>query len=211
MGQKVNPISFRVATTKDWDSKWFARKSTFGGWLHEDLKIRDFVKTQFAHAAISRVVIHRASSRIAVDIYSARPGILASRKGEFERLQTSLAKLTNNSEIKIDIHEVKKPETNAQLVADNIAMQLVRRIGFRRAMKRSIQLAMDNGALGIKVKASGRLGGSELARTEQYKEGKTPLHTIRANIGYGAAEAQTAAGKIGIKVWICNPEVTEEK
>jgi small subunit ribosomal protein S3 len=211
VGQKVNPISFRVATTKDWDSKWFAKKSTFGGWLHEDLKIRDFIKKEFAHAAIARVVIHRASNRIAVDIYSARPGILASRKGEFERLQASLSKLAKSHEIKIDIHEVKKPERNAQLVAENIALQLQRRIGFRRAMKKAIQTAMESGALGIKVKASGRLGGAELARTEQYKEGKTPLHTISANIEYGFAEAQTVAGKIGVKVWVCNPDVNEER
>jgi len=212
VGQKVNPIGFRVATTKDWDSKWFAKKSTFGGWLHEDLKIRDFIKKEFSHAAIARVIIHRASNRIAIDIYSARPGILASRKGEFERLQESLSKLANSHEIKIDIHEVKKPERNAQLVAENIALQLQRRIGFRRAMKKAIQTAMESGALGIKVKASGRLGGAELARTEQYKEGKTPLHTISANIEYGFAEAQTAAGKIGVKVWVCNPDkVSEEK
>lgn len=211
MGQKVNPIGFRVATTKDWDSKWFAKKATFGGWLHEDLKIRNFIKTEFAHAAVARVVIHRASNRIAVEIHSARPGILASRKGEFERLQTSLSKLANSHEIKIDIIEVKKPERNAQLVADNIALQLQRRIGFRRAMKKAIQLAMDGGALGIKVKASGRLGGAELARTEQYKQGKIPLHTISANIGYGFAESNTAAGKIGVKVWVCNPIETKEK
>ena len=211
MGQKVNPIGFRVATTKDWDSKWFAQKSTFSRWLHEDLKIRDFIEKEFAHAAIARVVIHRASNRIAIDIYTARPGILASRKGEFERLESNLSKLANRHEIKIDIIGVKKPERNARLVAGNIALQLERRIGFRRVMKRAIQSAMDNGSLGIKVKASGRLGGSELARTEQYKEGKIPLHTISANIEYGFAEAQTAAGKIGVKVWVCNPNETEEK
>ena len=212
MGQKVNPISFRVAKTKDWDSKWFAKKSTFGGWLHEDLKIRGFISKEFKHAAIARVVIHRASNRVAVDIYTARPGILASRKGEFEKLQSGLAKLAKDDhEIKIDIHEVKNPERNAQLVAENIALQLQRKIGFRRAMKRAIQLAMEKGSLGIKIKASGRLGGSELARTEQYKDGKIPLHTINANIGYGFAEAQTVAGKIGVKVWVCNPDVIEEK
>lgn len=211
MGQKVNPISFRVAVTKDWDSKWFARKSIFGGWLHEDLKLRNYIKKEFAHAAISRVVLHRASNRIAVDIYSARPGLLASRKGEFEKLQSGLNSLAKNYEIKIDIHEVKHPERNAQLVAENVALQLERRIGFRRAMKKAIQSAMDVGALGIKVKVSGRLGGAELARTEQYKEGTVPLHTIRANVQYGFAEAQTAAGKIGVKVWVCNPEQTEEK
>ena len=211
MGQKVNPISFRVTTTKDWDSKWFARKSNFGSWLHEDVKLRDFIKKEFAHAAIARVVIHRASNRIAIDIYSARPGILASRKGEFERLQNGLNNIAKSHEIKIDIHEVKNPERNAQLVAENISLQLKRRIGFRRAMKRAIQLAMESGALGIKVKASGRLGGAELARTEEYKQGKTPLHTIKANIQYGFAEANTAAGKIGVKVWVCNPKETKEK
>jgi len=212
VGQKVNPIGFRVATTKDWDSKWFARKSTFGGWLHEDIKIREFVKKEFGHAAIARVVIHRASNRIAIDIYTARPGILASRKGgEFEKLQSGIEKIAPNHEIKIDVHEVKNPDTNAQLVSESIALQLKRRIGFRRAMKRAIQLAMDNGALGIKVRASGRLGGAELARTEQYKEGKTPLHTIKANIDYGFAESDTAAGIIGVKVWICNPDKAEEK
>ena len=211
MGQKVNPISFRVATTKDWDSKWFAKKSNFGTWLHEDLKLRNYIKKEFAHAAIARVVIHRASNRIAIDIYSARPGILASRKGEFEKLQNGLGNLAKSHEIKIDIHEVRNPERNAQLVAENIALQLQRRVGFRRAMKRAIQLAMDSGALGIKVKAAGRLGGAELARSEEYKEGKTPLHTIKANVGYGFAESQTAAGKIGVKVWICNPTETKEK
>lgn len=207
MGQKVNPIGFRVSTTKDWDSKWFAKKSVFGGWLHEDLKIRDFIKKEFAHAAIARVVIHRASNRIAVDIHTARPGILASRKGgEFDKLQDGLSKMVPGHEIKVDIHEVRHPEKNAQLVAENIALQLQRRVAFRRAMKRAIQLAMDNGALGIKVMASGRLGGAELARTEQYKEGKVPLHTIKANVEYGFYEAQTATGKIGVKVWLCNPE-----
>lgn len=210
MGQKVNPICFRVTTTKDWDSKWFARKSSFGAWLNEDLKIRDYIKKEFAHAAIARVVIHRASNRIAVDIYTARPGILASRKGDFEKLQNGLQKMADGHEIKIDIHEVKNPERNAQLVAENVALQLQRRIAFRRAMKKSIQLAMDSGALGIKIMASGRLGGAELARTEQYKEGKVPLHTIRANIGYGFYEAMTPTGKIGVKVWICNPEVSKE-
>ncbi|MCF7790834.1 MAG: 30S ribosomal protein S3 [Victivallales bacterium] len=211
MGQKINPISFRVATSKDWDSKWFAKKTSFGSWLHEDLKLRNYVKKEFKHAAISRVVIHRASNRIALDIYSARPGILASRKGEFEKLQNGLSSIAKSHEIKIDIHEVKNPERNAQLVAENIALQLERRVGFRRAMKRAIQLAMDSGALGIKVKAGGRLGGAELARNEEYKEGKTPLHTIRANVGYGFAEANTTAGKIGVKVWICNPKEKKEK
>jgi len=211
VGQKVNPIIFRVTTTKDWDSKWFARKSSFGAWLNEDLKIRDYIKKEFAHAAIARVVIHRASNRIAVDIHTARPGILSSRKGDFEKLQIGLQKMAEGHEIKIDIHEVKNPERNAQLVSESVALQLQRRIAFRRAMKKSIQLAMDSGALGIKIMASGRLGGTELARTEQYKEGKVPLHTIRANIGYGFYEAMTPTGKIGVKVWICNPEVVSKE
>lgn len=211
MGQKVNPISFRVTTTKNWDSKWYARKGNFQSWLHEDLKIREYIKKRFAHAAISRVVIHRASNRIAVDIHSARPGILASRKGDFDKLQKGLYKIASKYEIKIDVREVKQPERNAQLVSENISLQLQRRVSFRRAMKRAIQLAMDSGALGIKVKASGRLGGAELARVEEYKEGKTPLHTLRANIDYGFSEADTDAGKIGVKVWLCNPEEKEEE
>ncbi len=209
MGQKVNPISFRVSVTKDWDSKWFARKSIFGKWLHEDLKLREYIQKEFAHAAIARVVIHRASNRIAFDIYTARPGILASRKGNYEKLQRELARLAPEYEIVIDIYEVKNSEKNSQLVALSIALQLERRIGFRRAIKKAIQLAMDKGALGIKIKVAGRLGGAELARTEQYKEGKVPLHTIRANIEYGFSEAKTVAGKVGIKVWICNPDKTE--
>ncbi len=210
MGQKVNPKGFRVALTKDWDSKWFAKKSTFGAWLHEDLKIRSFVKKEFANAAIARVLIHRASNRIAVEIHSARPGVLSSRKGEFKRMQESLFDLTGGVEVKIDVKEVKKPERNAQLVADNISFQLKRRVAFRRAMKKAIQSAMDAGALGIKVMASGRLGGSELARTEQYKQGKIPLHTLKADIDYGFSESHTPAGIIGVKVWICKPEVKVE-
>ena len=211
MGQKVNPKGFRVTVTKDWDSKWFARKSVFGPWLQEDLKIRDYIKSEFASAAIARVLIHRASNRMAIDIHSARPGILATRKGEYAKLQENLAKQAKGREIKIDITPVEQPETNAQLVAENIAGQLERRIGFRRAIKKSIQTSMEFGALGIKVRVAGRLGGAELARMEQYKEGKVPLHTISANIDYGFTEARTTAGKIGVKVWICKPAPTKKE
>lgn len=211
MGQKVNPKGFRVAVTRDWDSKWFSKKANFGVWLHEDLKIRDHILTEFKHAAIARVLIHRASNRMIVEIYSARPGVLSSRKGEYAKLQESLNKLAAGKEVKIEIKEVKRAETNAQLVGESIAAQLIRRIGFRRAMKKAIQTAMDMGVEGIKIKVSGRLGGAELARTEQYKEGKIPLHTIKANIDYGFSEAATTAGKIGIKVWICHPEAETQE
>ncbi|MDD4182048.1 MAG: 30S ribosomal protein S3 [Victivallaceae bacterium] len=212
MGQKVNPIGLRTALTKNWESRWFAKKSVFGDWLHEDQQIREFIRGKFVGAAIARIQIARASNRVRITIFTARPGILIGKKGaELDILRGELTKLTNNKEVIIDIGEIRRAETNAQLVAENIAMQLERRIGFRRAMKRSIQTAMDMGVDGIKIHASGRLGGAELARSEQYKEGRTPLHTLRANIDYGFIEANTTAGKIGIKVWICHNEVTEEQ
>ncbi len=211
MGQKVNPIGLRTALTRNWESRWFAGKALFGEWLHEDLKIRSYIKSKFAQAAIARVQIERFASRVRVTIFTARPGLLIGKKGEdLEKLRNELVKLTDNREVFIEIAEVKRAETNAQLVAENIAMQLERRIGFRRAMKRAIQLAMDMGADGIKVNCAGRLGGAELARSEQYKEGRVPLHTLRANIDYGFTEANTTAGKIGVKVWICQKDITED-
>lgn len=211
MGQKVNPIGFRVAVTKDWSSRWFANKKDFGGLLREDLKIRAFVKKQLVQAAVSRIDVERFANRVRVTVHSARPGLVFGRKrAEYDSLRDALYKMTEKKDVYIDVVEVKKPELNAQLVAENIAMQLERRIGFRRAMKKSIQTAMDMGALGIKVRCGGRLGGSELARSEQYKDGKTPLHTLRANVHYGFAEARTMAGKIGIKTWICLPDKMEE-
>ncbi len=212
MGQKVNPIGLRTALTKNWDSRWYANKTNFGEWLHEDRIIRSYIKKQFYHAAIAKIQIERFANRIRITIFAARPGLLIGRKGsELEGLQQSVSKLANNREIYIDVVELKKAEVNAQLVAENIGMQLERRISFRRAMKRAIQTAMDMGVAGVKVRCAGRLGGAELARTEQYKDGRIPLHTLKANIDYGFAEANTTAGKIGIKVWICHNDLTEDQ
>ena len=212
MGQKVNPIGLRTALTKNWESRWFAGKALFGKWLHEDLKIRKFIKEKFAQAAIARIQIERFTSRIRVTIFSARPGVLFGKRGaDLDVLRQDISKLTSNKEVFVEIAEIKRAEANAQLVAENIAMQLERRIGFRRAMKRAIQQAMDLGVDGIKVNCSGRLGGAELARFEQYKEGRVPLHTLKANIDYGFVEANTTAGKIGVKVWICHKEATEDQ
>ncbi len=206
MGQKVNPIGFRVAVNKDWRSRWYADKKGYGPMLHEDLKIRDFIRSRLKDAAVPEVIIERYANRARITIHTARPGIVIGRKGEgVEKLREELSKLTGK-EIYVDIREVKNPDTNAQLVAENIALQLERRVSFRRALKRSMQMAMELGVLGIKVQASGRLGSAELARREWYKEGTVPLQTLRANVQYGFAEAMTMQGKIGIKVWICNKE-----
>lgn len=211
MGQKVNPIGFRIAVTKDWASRWFARKADFGTLLQEDLKIRGYVMEQLRQAAVSRVVIERFANRVRVTVFSGRPGLVIGRKGtEIERLKQDIARLSGNKEIYLDIKEIKTPELDAQLVSENVAQQLERRVSFRRAMKRTIQTCMDMGALGVKIRCSGRLGGAELARTEQYKEGTVPLHTLKANVHYGFAEARTVAGKIGVKVWMCRSEASEE-
>ena len=217
MGQKVNPIGLRTALTKNWDSRWFAdRKSNgrtqFGDWLHEDLAIRSFIKEEFAAAAIARIQIERFANRVRVTIVSARPGVLIGQKGaKLEGLRAAVAKLASDKEMFVDVVELRRAETCAQLVAESVAQQLVRRIGFRRAMKRAIQSAMDMGADGIKINCAGRLGGAELAREEQYKEGRVPLHTLKANIDYGFIEANTTAGKIGVKVWICHKDSAEEE
>ena len=217
MGQKVNPIGLRTALTRDWASRWFSDKkingrTQFGEWLHEDLAIRDFIKTKFAAAAIARIQIERFANRIRVTVVSARPGLLIGKKGaELETLRADVAKLVSGKEIFVEVSEHRRAETCAQLVAENVAQQLERRIGFRRAMKRAIQGAMDNGADGIKINCAGRLGGSELAREEQYKEGRVPLHTLKANIDYGFTEANTTAGKIGVKVWVCHKDSAEEE
>jgi len=203
LGQKVNPIGLRLALTKDWRSRWYADKRDFGAMLKEDIDIRELVAGRLKDAAVSDIYIERYANRIRVTIKTARPGLVIGRKGEdIDKLREIIAKLTNK-EIYIEIAEIKKPDIDATLVAENIAMQLERRVSHRRAMKRSLQLAMDNGALGIKILAGGRLNGAEIARSESYKEGKIPLHTLRANIDYGTAEANTVAGIIGIKVWIC--------
>ena len=217
MGQKVNPIGLRTALTKDWDSRWFADKKVagktqFGTWLHEDQEIRKFIKDKFAAAAIARIKIERFANRVRITIVSARPGVLIGKKGaELETLRAAVAKLAADKEVFVEVAEMRRAETCAQLVAESVAQQLERRIGFRRAMKRAIQAAMDMGADGIKINCAGRLGGAELAREEQYKEGRVPLHTLKANIDYGFVEANTTAGKIGVKVWICHKDSAEEE
>ncbi len=206
MGQKVNPIGLRVTVNKNWKSRWFSDKKNFGDMLVEDLEIREYVKKSLENAAVSDVRIERYANRVRVNVHTARPGIVIGRKGQdIERIRTELSKRTGK-EIYIEIREVKNADADAQLVAENIAVQLVRRISLRRAMKRAIKSAMDAGCTGIKIAAAGRLNGAELARTESYKEGSIPLQTLRANIDYGFAEAATLAGLIGIKVWICKDE-----
>lgn len=203
MGQKVNPIGFRVAVRKDWRSRWFSGKKAFGALLVEDHSIRELVKKRLENAGIADIIIERYANRVRVNIFSARPGIVIGRKGQdIERIRAEIAKKTGK-EIYIEIHEVKNPDANAQLVAENIAVQMSRRVSFRRAMKRAMKIAMGLGVDGIKVRAGGRLGGTEIARVEWYKEGKIPLHTLKANIDYGFAEAATTAGRVGIKVWVC--------
>ncbi len=217
MGQKVNPIGLRTALTRNWESRWFADKKVggrtqFGEWLHEDLAIRNFIKTKFAAAAIARIQVERFANRVRVTIVSARPGVLIGKKGaELEKLRAEVATLATGKEVFVEVSEIRRSETNAQLVAESIAQQLERRIGFRRAMKRAIQSAMEAGADGIKINCAGRLGGAELAREEQYKEGRVPLHTLKANIDYGFTEANTTAGKIGVKVWVCHKDSAEEE
>jgi small subunit ribosomal protein S3 len=206
MGQKVNPIGLRVTVTKDWLSKWYAEKRDYAALLLEDIKIRDLVKSRLASAAVPKVTIERYANRARITIYTARPGVVIGRKGaEIDRLKEELARMTGK-DIYVDIVEVKTPELDAQLVAENVALQLERRISFRRAMKKAVQTAMDLGAEGIKIVCGGRLGGAELARREKYRAGKIPLHTLRADIDYGFAEANTVYGKIGVKVWICKGE-----
>ena len=211
MGQKVNPISLRVAVNKDWRSRWFANKREFGRLVGEDKHIRDTIKARLKDAAIPEISIERYANRARVTIFTARPGVVIGRRGsEIEQLREELNGLTDK-EIFIEIKEVKDPDLNAQLVAENIAQQLERRISFRRAMKRAMQMAMELGAEGIRIECSGRLGGAELSRTEKYMQGSVPLHTLRANIDYGRTEAHTTAGRIGIKVWVCTKEPTQEE
>lgn len=208
MGQKVNPVGLRIAVNKNWRSRWYAGKKEFSDLLIEDQEIRKAVMKRLKDAAISNVFIERYANRVRVTIRTARPGLVIGRKGEdIERLREQLSRLTKK-EVYVEIDEVKNPDLDAKLVAENIALQLERRVSFRRAMKRAIQMAMDTGAEGIKVMASGRLGGAELSRSESYKEGKIPLHTLRADIDYGTATARTVAGAIGIKVWICKKPET---
>src|SRR6187399_1846251 len=211
MGQKTNPIGFRIAVTKDWRSKWYSDKKDFGKLLAEDRKIRETLKKKLESASVPKILIERAATRCRVTIMTARPGVVIGRKGsEIDKLKEELSKMTGK-EIYVDIQEVKNPEIDAQLVAENIALQLERRISFRRAMKKAVQTAMDFKAVGIKVRCAGRLGGAELARVESYHEGSVPLHTLRAEIDYGFAEAFTVYGKLGIKVWVCKGENKPER
>ncbi len=207
MGQKVHPIGFRLPISRDWGSKWYASPKEFADALHADLEIRKYLKDKLRQAAVSKIVIERAWNSLRVTIFTARPGLVIGRKGsEIERMTEEVSRIAGGKQVKIDIQEIRNPEIDAQLVAESVAGQLERRISFRRAMKKSVQIAMEQGALGIKIRCSGRLGGAEIARTERYHEGKVPLHTMRTPIDYGFAEANTVAGKIGIKCWICKAE-----
>ena len=206
MGQKVNPIGFRVGVNHAWGSRWFAPKKAFGAYLIEDQLIRETIKKDLAEAGISKILIERFANRVRATIFSARPGVIIGRKGdESEALRTKLEKITKK-EVYLDVKEVQGADADAQLVAESIAQQLERRIMLKRAMKRAQKVAMDLGVDGIKIHASGRINGAEIARVEWSREGKVPLHTLRANIDYGFAEANTTAGKIGLKVWICKKE-----
>ena len=203
MGQKVNPIGFRLAVSKDWRSKWFATGKTYTENLHNDLAIREYVKDKLQFAAIARVVIERAWNSVRITLHTARPGLVIGRKGqEIENMTVDLSKLTGGKQVKIDIIEIKQPELDAQLVAENVALQLERRVSFRRAMKRAIQTAMDFGAEGIRIRVAGRLGGADIARAEWYRRGKVPLQTLRVPLDYGFAEARTLYGVIGVKCWV---------
>ena len=207
MGQKVNPIGYRLAVSHDWRSRWFASPNELPQFLHSDLKIRAYAKDKLRLAAVSKIVIERAWNSIRVTICTARPGIVIGRKGtEIEKMTEEIGKMSGGKSVKIDIQEIKTPELDAQLVAENVALQIERRISFRRAMKKSIQTTMEFGAQGIKLRCAGRLGGAEISRAEWYREGKIPLHTLRTPIDYGFAEANTVYGKIGVKCWICRNE-----
>ncbi|MBN2419018.1 MAG: 30S ribosomal protein S3 [Deltaproteobacteria bacterium] len=210
MGQKVNPIGFRLGINKEWDSKWFASKE-YSNFVYEDFCIRKFLKKKLQQAGVSKIEIERAANKVKLKIHTARPGLVIGRKGsEIQNLTKDLGKIINR-EFFIDIQEVRKPEVDAQLLAENIALQLVRRVSFRRAMKKSVGSALRFGVQGIKITCSGRLGGAEMARTEWYRKGRVPLHTIRADIDYGFAEAFTTYGVIGIKVIIFNGEILPGK
>lgn len=211
MGQKTNPIGLRVAVNKDWRSKWYSPKKEFGGLLAEDRKIREILKKKLETASVPKILIERAASRCRITILTARPGVVIGRKGsEIDKIKEDLSKMTGK-EIYVDIQEVKSPEIDAQLVAESVALQLERRVSFRRAMKKVLQTAKDFGADGIKIRCAGRLGGAEIARVEKYHWGRVPLHTLRANIDYGFAEANTVYGKLGIKCWICKGENKPQK
>lgn len=206
MGQKTHPVGFRLAVRRNWQSRWFATKKDFPALLVEDQQIRAHLMGKLKQAAVPRIFIERAGNRVRVKIYTARPGVVIGRKGaEVENIKAELAKMTGK-DVLLDIQEVKKPETEAQLVAENVALQLERRVAFRRAMKKAVEMAMTLGAEGIRIQCSGRLGGAEIARREWQRKGRVPLHTLRENIDYGFSEAHTVYGKIGVKCWVCKKD-----
>jgi small subunit ribosomal protein S3 len=209
MGQKVNPIGLRLGINRTWDSRWFAAGEQYGRLLHQDIKVRAMLKKRLAQAGVSRIIIERPHKKCRVTIYAARPGVIIGKKGaDIDKLRADLSAMTEG-EVHLNIVEIRKPEVDAQLIAESIAQQLERRIAFRRAMKRSMQAAMRLGAKGVRINVSGRLGGAEIARMEWYREGRVPLHTLRADIDYGFTEAKTTYGIIGVKVWVFKGEVLE--
>lgn len=206
MGQKVHPKGFRLGLTESWDSKWYA-EADYTKLLHEDLKIRAFLKEKLQHAGISKIEIERAANKAKINVFTARPGVVIGKKGaEIEKLKAELGRMTDR-DLYINIHEVRRPDLDGQLVAENVALQLERRIAFRRAMKESVARAMRMGAQGVRIQCSGRLGGNEIARREWYRQGRVPLHTLRADISYGFAEAKTTYGIIGVKAWLFRGEI----
>ena len=206
MGQKTHPYGFRLGVIRDWKSRWFEEKN-YAKWLHEDLRLKEYIRTNLKHAGISDIEIERARTRLKINVHTARPGIVIGKKGQgADELKQKLQKLTD-AEVALAIHEVRKAELDAQLVAENVATQLERRVGFRRAMKEAVATAMRFGAKGVRIASSGRLGGAEMGRYEWYREGRVPLHTLRADIQYGVAEAKTTYGIIGVKCWIFKGEV----
>jgi small subunit ribosomal protein S3 len=208
MGQKINPTGFRLAVNRNWSSKWYANNRNFAGMLAEDIKVRSFLKKKLAHASVGRVLIERPAKDARITIFSARPGVVIGKKGEeIEALKAELRRIMGVQQVHVNIEEIRKPETDAQLIADSIAQQLEKRIMFRRAMKRAMQNAMRLGAQGVKIMSAGRLNGHEIARTEWYREGRVPLHTLRADIDFGMGAAKTSYGVIGIKVWVYKGEV----
>ncbi len=211
MGQKVNPYGFRLGITTDWKSRWFSERE-YVDYLIEDWKIREYIMSGLPHAAISRIEVERTRDRLRVDVHTARPGIVIGRRGaEADRIRGGLTKITGNNKVQLNIQEIKQPELDAALIAQGVADQLAGRIAFRRAMKRAVQNAQKAGALGIRVQCSGRLGGAEMSRTEWYREGRVPLHTLRADIDYGFREAKTTYGRIGVKVWIYKGDILPYK
>jgi small subunit ribosomal protein S3 len=211
VGQKVHPIGFRLGITREWDAYWFDEKN-FAEKLHEDIQLRSYLKQRLKHAGVSRIVIERSGKTITITLHSSRPGVIIGRSGkDIAQLEEELRQLTGGKEVRVRISEIKRPELDAQLVAENIAQQIENRISFRRAMKQAVAAAMRMGAEGIRIKCSGRLGGAEMSRKEQYLQGRVPLNTLRADIDYGFATAYTIYGTIGVKVWICRGEVLQRR